>query len=104
MIKNGHKDKEEVGDTRKGALSIQGRLYLAITEDAESFEAVMDVIRLPRDTEKGRLYQSWMIQKAYRKASVVPKLLSGWSVTLPEFYNIKELGPDASFSNLTPRG
>jgi formiminotetrahydrofolate cyclodeaminase len=87
-LKTDARTKKKMVMIRKRALAIQGRLYLAITEDAESFEAVMDAIRLPKDAEKQRLHRSRMIQKAYRKASVVPKLVSGCSITLLEFCNI----------------
>jgi len=87
-LKTDTRTKKKMVMIRKRALAIQGRLYLAITEDAESFEAVMDAIRLPKDAEKQRLHRSRMIQKAYRKASVVPKLVSGCSITLLEFCTI----------------
>jgi formiminotetrahydrofolate cyclodeaminase len=87
-LKTDTRTKKKMVMIRKRALAIQGRLYLAITEDAESFEAVMDAIRLPKDGEKQRLHRSRIIQRAYRKASVVPKLVSGCSITLLEFCNI----------------
>jgi len=77
--------QKEIERIREKAGVMRERLLLAITEDAQSFDAVMAAIRLPKDTERERLYRSKMIQEAYRKASVIPKLVSEYSVTLLGF-------------------
>ena len=42
--------KEEMRKIRREALTLQKRLFLAIEEDAGSFDAVMKAFRLPKET------------------------------------------------------
>ncbi|OGP88811.1 MAG: hypothetical protein A2156_07380 [Deltaproteobacteria bacterium RBG_16_48_10] len=75
----------EMKEIERKALIIQRKLYRAIEEDAQSFDAVMEAFRLPRDEEKQRLYRSRMIQKAYRKATVTPQKVCELSLRLVGF-------------------
>ena len=74
--------RKEMEGARKEALSIREKLFLAISEDAASFDAVMDAFHLSKETEKDCIYRSRMIQRAYRQACVIPKRVSECSVAL----------------------
>jgi formiminotetrahydrofolate cyclodeaminase len=70
---------------KKRALTIQRRLFQAMAEDAESFDAVMRAYRLPKHTEKDRLVRAKAIQEAYRKAIPPPRLVCQESIELLEY-------------------
>jgi formiminotetrahydrofolate cyclodeaminase len=74
-----------VEDIRKRALAIQKRLLRAVDEDAKSYEAVLKAFRLPKNTERERLHQSKIIQKAYQKATVTPQWVCQLSIPLLEY-------------------
>jgi formiminotetrahydrofolate cyclodeaminase len=74
--------KREMKKIERRALSMQRRLTSAMTEDARSFDAVMEAFRLPKETERERICRSRKIQTAYRKATVIPGLVSEYSVEL----------------------
>ena len=82
--KNKAKMKEMEGIRRKG-LCIQERLVRAMDEDSKSFEAVLKAFRLPRISEKERLRRAREIQKAYRKATLTPRLVCQQSLQLLEY-------------------
>jgi formiminotetrahydrofolate cyclodeaminase len=84
-LKQGRLRKEEVEDIRKRALAIQKRLLLAVDEDAKSYEAVLKAFRLPKNTERGRLHRSRIIQKAYQEATATPQLVCQLSIQLLEY-------------------
>lgn len=77
--------KKEVKEIGKKSLMIQKRLFLAIDEDATSYEVVLNAFRLPKDTEKERLFRSRMIQKAYQGATITPQLVSELSAQLLKY-------------------
>ena len=78
----GHKEMEEM---KKKALAVQKRLFWAIDEDSKSFDAVMKAFRLPRDSEREHLRRSKEIQKAYREATLTPRLVCQHSLQLLEY-------------------
>jgi formiminotetrahydrofolate cyclodeaminase len=84
-LKQGKLRKEEVKDIRKRALAIQKRLLRAVDEDAKSYEAVLKAFRLPKNTERGRLHRSRIIQKAYQEATATPRLVCQLSIQLLEY-------------------
>ncbi len=77
--------KKEMARIRKKGLSIQKRLLQATDEDSKSFEAVIKAFRLPRDSEKERLHRVKEIQKAYRRATLIPQLVCQRSLQLLEY-------------------
>ena len=80
--------QKRIVDIRRRSLVIQKRLYRAIKEDAESYEAVLKAFRLPKRTENERLIRTKAIQKAYQKATVTPQWVSEQSVKLLEYSHI----------------
>ena len=70
---------------RKKGLSIQKRLFRAIDEDSNSYDAVLEAFRLPRNSERERLHRAREIQKAYRKATLTPQLVCYQSLQLLEY-------------------
>ncbi len=81
---NKTKMKGMEGIRRKG-LRIQERLVRAMDEDSKSFDAVIQAFRLPRNSEKERLRRGREIQKAYRKATLTPRLVCQQSLQLLEY-------------------
>lgn len=79
------KGMEEI---RRKALAIQKRLFRAIDEDAKSYDAVIRSFRLPKDTERKRLYRSRINQKAYQNATVTPQLVCQHAIQLLEYCKI----------------
>jgi len=69
-------------EIRKKSLRMQKWLFLAIREDAKSYEAVLKAFRLPKNTEKERSYRSKMIQRAYQGATVIPQGVCELSIQL----------------------
>jgi len=76
------KGMEEI---RRKVLAIQKRLFRAIDEDAKSYDAVVKSFRLPKDTERKRLYRSRIIQKAYQNATVTPQWVCQHSIQLLDY-------------------
>ncbi len=74
-----------MAEIRKKALTIQKRLYLAIEEDARSFDAVMKAFRLPKNSEKEKLRRKREIQQAYLKATITPQLVCRKATELLQF-------------------
>ncbi len=87
-LKKGKLSKREVGEIKKKAQRIQKKLYAAIEQDAKSYDAVMEVFRLPKNTEREKLHRMKMIQKAFQKATVIPELVAEESASLLELCNI----------------
>jgi formiminotetrahydrofolate cyclodeaminase len=83
-LEKGRLRKEVVERIRKEALAIQRRLLRAVDEDAKSYEAVLNAFRLPKNTEKERLVRTKAIQKAYRKATIIPQLVCQHAILLLE--------------------
>ncbi len=83
--KKGKTAKKEMAGIRKKGLSIQKRLFQAIDEDSKSFDAVIEALRLPRNSEKERLRRAREIQKAYQKAILTPRLVCQQSLELLEY-------------------
>jgi formiminotetrahydrofolate cyclodeaminase len=82
--KRDKKCQKEMGQIKKKALAIQRRLFLAVDEDADSFNEVIKAFRLPQKTERDRLSRIRAIQKAYQKATVTPQLVCQQSIQLLE--------------------
>ena len=87
-LKKGKMKGRELRGMKKEVSGIQKRLFRAIEEDAESYEAVLKAFRLPKRTENERLIRTKAIQKAYQKATVTPQLVSEQSVKLLEYSHI----------------
>lgn len=83
--KKGRLKKRQVEGIRKRALAIQKRLLRAVDEDAKSYEAVLKAFRLPKNTERGRLHRSRIIQKAYQEATATPQWVCQLSIQLLEY-------------------
>ena len=77
--------KKGMEEIRKKGLSIQKRLYRAIDEDSNSYDAVLEAFRLPRNSKRERLRRSREIQRAYRRATLTPQLVCHQSVQLLEY-------------------
>jgi len=78
----------EIREIKKKVLTIQKRLFRAIQEDAEYYQAVLKAFRLPKDTEKKRHVRSKAIQQAYREATITPQLVCRQSIELLEYSNM----------------
>ena len=87
-FEKGKLKEREAKEIKKRALAIQKRLLRAVDEDARSFDGVMAAFRLPRTTEKQRLQRSTMIQRAYQKATVTPKLVCEEAILLLHYCRI----------------
>ena len=84
-LKRGKMKERGLRGIRKAVSGIQKRLFQAIEKDAESYQAVLKAFRLPKDTEKERLFRSKAIQQAYRKATITPQLVCRQSIELLEY-------------------
>ncbi|HMK52889.1 MAG TPA: cyclodeaminase/cyclohydrolase family protein [Thermodesulfobacteriota bacterium] len=87
-LKKGKIKQREMMELRKNALIIQKRLLKAVDEDSKSFDAVMKAFRLPRDSERERLHRVREIQKAYRNATLTPRLVCERSLRLLAYSKI----------------
>lgn len=83
MKKERSKEKEMM-IIRERSRQMQKRLLLAVDEDARSYQEVLKAFRLPKDTDKERLYRSRAIEKAFKNATVTPQLVSHFAVHLLE--------------------
>ena len=83
--KKGQPENREMREIKKRALLIRQKLYSAIEEDAQSFDAVMKAFRLSKEKEKERLHRSRRIQKAYQQATITPQKVCELSIQLLEF-------------------
>jgi len=77
--------KKRMEGIRKKGLSIQKRLFRAIDEDSNSYDAVLEAFRLPRSSEKERLRRVKEIQRAYQRATLAPQLVCQQSLQLLEY-------------------
>lgn len=77
--------KKRMEGIRKKGLSIQKRLFRAIDEDSNSYDAVLEAFRLPRSSEKERLRRVKEIQRAYQRATLTPQLVCQQSLQLLEY-------------------
>jgi len=84
-LKKGKLSAAEARRIRKRAMMIQERLYRAIEEDAEGYNAVLKAFRLPKEGEKERLHRSKMIQKALERATAAPQAVCEQAVRILEF-------------------
>lgn len=80
--KKGKQNQIEMGEIRKRAVAIQKRLFLAIDEDAKSYEKVIRAFRLPKKTERERLSRTRMIQKAFQGATSTPQRVCRYALQL----------------------
>ncbi len=83
--KKGSLNLQEVKEIKRKASAIRRRLHRAVDEDAKSYEEVIKAFRLPKETEKQRSYRSRKIQKAYQKATVIPRCVCENALKLMEF-------------------
>jgi len=67
---------------------IQKRLYLAIDEDAKSFDAVIEAYRLSKESKEELMRRNKAIEKAYKNATLIPRLVCEKSIKLMEFSKI----------------
>jgi glutamate formiminotransferase/formiminotetrahydrofolate cyclodeaminase len=67
---------------------LQGELAEAVADDSAAFQAVMEAIRLPKDTPQERILKSERIQKATLQAALVPLEVAKKSIELLEFAQI----------------
>jgi formiminotetrahydrofolate cyclodeaminase len=74
--------KKGMKELRRRALALQGKLFKAVAEDAASYDRVIEAYRLKKETEKERRNRQKAIQKAYRNATVPPRLVSQHSIEL----------------------
>lgn len=84
-FKKGVTRQRGMAEIGKKALTIRKRLFRAVDEDSESFNAVIKAFRLPRDSEKERLHRTREIQRAYQKATLTPRLVCEQSLQLLGF-------------------
>jgi len=75
-------EKKGMKELRRKALTLQGKLFKAISEDAASYDKVIEAYRLKKETEKERRIRQKAIQKAYRNATVPPRLVCQHAVEL----------------------
>lgn len=87
-LTKGELKPKEVRGIRRKALQIRKRLFRAIEEDAQSYEAVLKAFRLPKRTEGERLIRTKAIEKAFRGATITPQLVCRHSLDLLEYANI----------------
>ena len=87
-FKKGKIKQRGMVEIRRKALNIQKRLLQAVDEDSKSFDAVIKALRLPKDSEKGRLRRVIEIQKAYRNAILTPRLVCERSLQLLAYSKI----------------
>jgi formiminotetrahydrofolate cyclodeaminase len=84
-LRKGKPKQKGMEEIRKKSLAIQKRLFRAIDEDAKSYDAVINAFRLPKNTERERIYRKKMIQKAYKRATIPPQLVCQHSIQLLEY-------------------
>lgn len=96
-LKKDEKNRKALREIRRKARALQRRLFLAIEEDARSFEEVMKATRLPRTTKSEELRRTKAIQKAYAKAMVTPGLVCERSIQLLDYsrFLIQKGNPNA---------
>jgi formiminotetrahydrofolate cyclodeaminase len=75
-------EKKGMKELKRKALALQGKLFKAVSEDAASYDKVIEAYRLKKETEKERRNRQRAIQKAYRNATVPPRLVSQRSIEL----------------------
>ena len=75
-------EKKGMKELRRKAFTLQGKLYKAISEDAASYDKVIEAYRLKKETEKERRIRQITIQRAYRNATVPPHLVCQHSIEL----------------------
>lgn len=64
--------EREMSTILEGAQALQDRLFRAVSEDSQAFEAVMDAYRLPKETEQETAERKAAIETAMQTASEVP--------------------------------
>jgi formiminotetrahydrofolate cyclodeaminase len=78
-------EKKGMKELKRKAFTLQGKLYKAISEDAASYDKVIEAYRLKKETEKERRNRQRAIQRAYRNATVPPRLVSQHSIELLDY-------------------
>lgn len=97
-VNRGKLKERELEKMKRDSLIIQERLYRAINEDADSFDAVIEALRLPRSSKAEIRYRNREIMNAYKKAILIPKLVCEKSIKLMELSRIliKQGNPNAT--------
>jgi methenyltetrahydrofolate cyclohydrolase len=83
-LNRGKLKTHEAGKIRDKCRLTQRKLYKAIEEDAQSYMGVMRAFHLPKRTKSEILYRRQMIERALKKATVVPQVVCEHSLTLLE--------------------
>jgi formiminotetrahydrofolate cyclodeaminase len=78
-------EKKGMKELRRRALALQGKLFKAVSEDAASYDRVIKAYRLRKETEKERRNRQRAIQRAYRNATVPPRLVCQHSIELLDY-------------------
>jgi formiminotetrahydrofolate cyclodeaminase len=87
-LKKGKMEERELRRISKEVSGIQKRLFRAIEEDAQSYEAVLKAFGLPKSTERERLIRAKAIQKALRGATITPQLVCRHAIQLLEYSKV----------------
>jgi formiminotetrahydrofolate cyclodeaminase len=87
-FKKGKMKERELRGIKKAVSGIQKRLFRAIEEDAQSYQAVLKAFRLPKGTESERLIRTKAIQKAFQGATITPQLVCRHSIQLLEYAKV----------------
>lgn len=97
-VNRGNLKERELEKMKRDSLIIQERLYRAINEDAKSYDAVIESLRLPRSSNAEIHYRNKKIMNAYKKATLIPKLVCEKSIKLMELSRIliKQGNPNAT--------
>jgi formiminotetrahydrofolate cyclodeaminase len=78
-------EKKGMKELKRKALTLQGKLFEAVSGDAASYDRVIKAYRLRKETEKERRNRQRAIQRAYRNATVPPRLVCQHSIELLDY-------------------
>lgn len=84
----GKKGYEKVWETSQDVVEkmtqLRAELYVLMDEDARSFDAVMNALKLPKETEEEKALRSEEIQKGYLEAIRIPLAMAEKTMSLFE--------------------
>jgi formiminotetrahydrofolate cyclodeaminase len=81
-LKKERTKQKEMMMIRERSRAMRNRLLQAVEEDARSYQEVLKAFRLPKNTEKQKLYRSWAIEKAFKNATGTPQLVCHLAIYL----------------------
>jgi len=85
--------------------NLRESLQQAISEDAESFERVMNAYRLPKETEGERLARETAIEEALKGAAAAPLRMAEHAIQVLELLvDLSEIGNPNAFTDLAVGG